>query len=37
MKKARPNNKMLISINRNYNKIMVDNTSGCTPYKCNVL
>ena len=32
MKRARPNNKMLVSRDWNYNGMTANNTSGCAPH-----
>ena len=37
MEKARPNNKMLVSKDRNCSKITASNTSRCTPHQCGIL
>ena len=36
VKKARPNNEMLVSRDRNCSGMMAGNTSGCAPPQCDV-
>ena len=37
VKKARPNNKMLISRDGNYSRMMAGNRNGRAPHQCDIL